>query len=65
MVLYFIIAMSEIDMDTKVLLKLINYNDFLIFKDFRCVLPIHFLCNFPDFGLAHGNLKMSAMMKMS
>ena len=29
--------MSEIDMDTKVLLKLINYDDFLIFKDFRCI----------------------------
>ena len=29
--------MSEIDMDTKVLLKLTNYDDFLIFKDFRCI----------------------------
>ena len=37
MVSYSIIVMSEIDMDTKVLLKLINYNDFLIFKDFCCI----------------------------
>ena len=37
MMLYPIIAMSEIDIDTKVVLKLTNYDDFLIFKDFRCI----------------------------
>ena len=40
MLLYGVISdhtMSEIDRNIKVLLKLTNYDDFLIFKDFRCI----------------------------